>query len=261
MSTKYLGEEFDIHGGGMDLKFPHHECEIAQAQACNHRAPVKYWMHGNMLTMNGKKMAKSTGNNILPEEIFTGENDNISKPYTPSVARFFMMQAHYRSVLDFSNDAIMASEKGFGRLMDALTIVTSVKASEKSTLDVSAWKAKCYEAMNDDFNTPVLIANLFEGVKWINLLKENQESLTQEDLDLLKETMHIFIFDILGLESAQQTDNNTHKLDAVVRILIDMRNEARDNRNWALSDKIRDELIEIGIQLKDGKEGTTYSLL
>ena len=202
MSTKYLGEEFDIHGGGMDLKFPHHECEIAQAQACNHRAPVKYWMHGNMLTMNGKKMAKSTGNNILPEEIFTGENENISKPYAPSVARFFMMQAHYRSVLDFSNDAIMASEKGFSRLMDALSIMASVKAAEKSTLDVSAWKAKCYEAMNDDFNTPILIANLFEGVKWINLLKENQESLTKEDLDLLKDTMDVFVFDILGLESA-----------------------------------------------------------
>ena len=261
MSTKYLGEEFDIHGGGMDLKFPHHECEIAQAQACYHRAPVKYWMHGNMLTMNGKKMAKSTGNNILPEEIFTGENNNISKAYAPSVARFFMMQAHYRSVLDFSDDAIMASEKGFSRLMDALSVMDSVKLSEKSTLDVNAWKVKCYEAMNDDFNTPILIAHLFEGVKWINLLKENQESLTREDLDLLKGTMKTFVFDILGLESAQQTDLNSHKLDAVVRILIDMRNEARENRNWALSDKIRDELIEIGIQLKDGKEGTTFSLL
>jgi len=259
MSTKYLGEEFDIHGGGMDLKFPHHECEIAQAMACNHQAPVKYWMHGNMLTMNGKKMSKSTGNNILPEEIFSGQNENISKAYAPSVARFFMMQAHYRSVLDFSDDAIKASEKGYNRLMDALSIVKYVKASKVSTLDVKALKSKCYEALNDDFNTPVLIANLFEGVKWINLLKDNKESLKEEDLTLLKETMDIFIFDILGLENEHQTDNNSQKLEAVVSILIKMREEARDNRDWALSDKIRDELIEIGIQLKDGKEGTTYS--
>ena len=259
MSTKYLGEEFDIHGGGMDLKFPHHECEIAQAMACNHQAPVKYWMHGNMLTMNGKKMSKSTGNNILPEEIFSGQNENISKAYAPSVARFFMMQAHYRSVLDFSDNAIKASEKGYNRLMDALSIVKYVNASKTSTLDVKALKSKCYEALNDDFNTPVLIANLFEGVKWINLLKDNKESLKEDDLTLLKETMNIFIFDILGLENEHQTDNNSQKLDAVVSILIKMREEARDNRDWALSDKIRDELIEIGIQLKDGKEGTTYS--
>lgn len=259
MSTKYLGEQFDIHGGGMDLKFPHHECEIAQAMACNHQAPVKYWMHGNMLTMNGKKMSKSTGNNILPEEIFSGQNDNISKSYAPSVARFFMMQAHYRSVLDFSDTAIKASEKGYNRLMDALSIVKYVKASKVSTLDVKALKSKCYEALDDDFNTPVLIANLFEGVKWINLLKDNKESLTEEDLTLLKETMNVFIFDILGLENEHETDNNSQKLDAVVSILIKMREEARDNRDWALSDKIRDELIEIGIQLKDGKEGTTYS--
>ena len=259
MSTKYLGEEFDIHGGGMDLKFPHHECEIAQAMACNHQAPVKYWMHGNMLTMNGKKMSKSTGNNILPDEIFSGQNKNISKAYAPSVARFFMMQAHYRSVLDFSDDAIKASEKGYNRLMDALSIVKYVKSSNSSTLDVKALRSKCYEALDDDFNTPVLIANLFEGVKWINLLKDNKESLKEEDLTLLMETMNIFIFDILGLENEHQTDNNSQKLDAIVRILIKMREEARDNRDWALSDKIRDELIEIGIQLKDGKEGTTYS--
>jgi len=259
MSTKYLGEVFDIHGGGMDLKFPHHECEIAQAMACNHQAPVKYWMHGNMLTMNGKKMSKSTGNNILPEEIFSGQNKNISKAYSPSVARFFMMQAHYRSVLDFSDTAIKASEKGYNRLMDALSIVKDVKASKVSTLDVKALKNKCYEALNDDFNTPVLIANLFEGVKWINLLKDNKESLKEEDLTLLKEMMNIFIFDILGLKNEHQSDNNSQKLDAVVSILIKMREEARDNKDWALSDKIRDELIEIDIQLKDGKEGTTYS--
>lgn len=260
MSTKYLGEVFDIHGGGMDLKFPHHECEIAQAQACNHQAPVRYWMHGNMLTMNGKKMSKSTGNNILPEEIFTGDNENISKAYAPSVARFFMMQAHYRSVLDFSNDAIMASEKGYNRLMDALAVSDSLRAEATSTLDVNAWKDKCYEAMNDDFNTPVLIAHLFEGVKWINLLKEGRESLMAQDLKLLLETMSIFVFDVLGLENIQESEDGSKKVDALVHILINMRNEARENRDWALSDKIRDQLLALGIQLKDGKEGTMYSI-
>ena len=225
MSTKYLGEVFDIHGGGMDLKFPHHECEIAQAQACNHRAPVRFWMHGNMLTMNGKKMSKSTGNNILPEEIFTGDNDNISKAYAPSVARFFMMQAHYRSVLDFSNDAIMASEKGYNRLMDALAVSESLKASATSTLEVIDWKEKCYEAMNDDFKT-----------------------------------MRVFVFDVLGLENIQESGDGSKVLDGLVSILIDMRNEARENRDWALSDRIRDKLLALGIQLKDGKEGTMYSV-
>jgi len=260
MSTKYLGEVVDIHGGGMDLKFPHHECEIAQAQACNHHAPVRYWMHGNMLTMNGQKMSKSTGNNILPEEIFSGENDNISQPFSASVARFFMMQAHYRSVLDFSNDALLASEKGFNRLMEALETLTSLKASKASTLDVKALRSKCYEAMNDDFNTPVLIANLFEGVKWINLVKDGKESLNEEDLSLLKVIMKDFVYDILALENTQQTDQNSYKLEAVVSMLIKMREEARENRNWAMSDQIRDELLEIGIQLKDGKGETTFTI-
>lgn len=260
MSTKYLGEQFDIHGGGMDLKFPHHECEIAQAQACNHVNPVKYWLHGNMLTMNGKKMAKSTGNNILPEEIFSGQNDNISKAFAPSVARFFMMQAHYRSILDFSNDAILAAEKGYNRLMEAIDLAHNLQASKTSTLDVTSWKQKCYEAMNDDFNSPILIAHLFEAVKWINLINDGRESLTLKDLDLLRATIDAFVFDILGLENAQKQNDNSDKLDGLVQLLIEMRKTARENRDWALSDKIRDELMAFGIQLKDGKEGTTYSL-
>jgi len=260
MSTKYLGEQFDIHGGGMDLKFPHHECEIAQAQACNHVNPVKYWLHGNMLTMNGKKMAKSTGNNILPEEIFTGENDNISKAYAPSVARFFMMQAHYRSVLDFSDDAILASEKGYYRLMEAIDLLKNIKEGTTSTLDVSLWKENCYKAMNDDFNTPILIANLFEAVKWINLINDGKESLTAEDLDLLKTTMNTFVFDILALENTQKSNDSSDRVAGLVQLLIDMRKKARDDRDWALSDKIRDELLALGVQLKDGKEGTTFSV-
>lgn len=260
MSTKYLGEQFDIHGGGMDLKFPHHECEIAQAEACNNIAPVKYWMHGNMLTLNGKKMAKSTGNNILPNEILTGENDNLSKAYSPSVVRFFMMQAHYRSVLDFSDDAILAAEKGFVRLMDALSLLDSLEASSNSTFDVKQWRQRCYDAMNDDFNAPVLIANIFEAVKIINLVNDKKESLGSQDLTLLKATLYDFIFDVLGLENTAETDDNSEKLSGVVQLLIGIRNEARDNKDWALSDKIRDELQSLGIQLKDGKEGTTFSL-
>jgi cysteinyl-tRNA synthetase len=171
-----------------------------------------------------------------------------------------MMQAHYRSVLDFSNDAMLASEKGYNRLMEALDSLTSIKASATSTLDIQALRGKCYEAMNDDFNTPVLIANLFEGVKWINLLKEDKASLNEKDLSLLKDIMKDFVYDILALDNVQETNQNSHKLDAVVSMLIKMREEARGNRNWALSDQIRDELLEIGIQLKDGKEGTTFTI-
>ncbi len=261
MSTKYLGEEFDIHGGGMDLKFPHHECEIAQAEACNDVAPVRYWMHGNMLTMNGKKMSKSTGNNILPGEIFSGNNDNITKAFSASVTRFFMMQAHYRSILDFSNDAILASEKGYNRLMDAMQLLKELTPEVNSSFDVTTWKQKCYDAMNDDFNTPILIAHLFEVVKIIHLVKEKKESLSSIDLDELRSTLEGFIFDVLGLKHTGQNDDvDSNKLDGVVEILIELRNGAREDKNWTLSDKIRDELLVLGIQLKDGKDGTSFSV-
>ncbi|MCF6296879.1 MAG: cysteine--tRNA ligase [Flavobacteriaceae bacterium] len=258
MSTKYLGEEFDIHGGGMDLKFPHHECEIAQAQACNHVNPVKYWMHGNMLTLNGKKMSKSTGNNILPGELITGENDNLSKAFAPSAVRFFMMQAHYRSVLDFSNTAVLAAEKGYGRLMEAINMIDKLKTSSISTFDVKLWKQKCYNAMNDDFNTPILIAHLFEVVKLINLMNDDKAFLTIADLEDLKTTIFAFVYDVLGLESQANLNDNLDKLGGVVEVLITLRNQARENKDWKLSDQIRDELLAIGIQLKDGKEGTTF---
>ncbi|NNE01845.1 MAG: cysteine--tRNA ligase [Eudoraea sp.] len=260
MSTKYLGETFDIHGGGMDLKFPHHECEIAQAEASNGKGPVNYWLHANMLTMNGKKMAKSTGNNILPNEIFSGENAILSKPYTPSVVRFFMMQAHYTSILDLSDDALLASEKGYQRLMDSLGIVDSLQTSKKSSIDIGAWKKKCYEAMNDDFNTPILIANLFEAVKNINLIKEGKETISAKDLADLKDTMDSFVFDVLGLERTSDAGLDSDKLSGVVSLLIQMREEARANKDFATSDSIRDRLAALGIQLKDGKEGTTFSI-
>ena len=260
MSTKYLGSHFDIHGGGLDLKFPHHECEIAQNEACTGHTPVNYWMHANMLTLNGKKMAKSTGNNILPREIITGESNFLSKAFSPSVTRFFMMQAHYRSVLDFSDDAIVAAEKGYNRLMDSLQTLKELVPSTNSSLDILTWEKACYEAMNDDFNSPILIAQLFEGVRFINVIKDNNATLTTEDLAILTKTMNAFVFDVLGLENDNETNKSTAKLEGAVDMLIQMRNDARNDKNFALSYRIRDQLIAIGIQLKDGKDGTTFSL-
>ena len=260
MSTKYLGENFDIHGGGMDLKFPHHECEIAQAKAWHNHSPVNYWMHANMLTLNGQKMAKSTGNNILPAEILSGKNDKLTKGFSPSVVRFFMMQAHYRSILDFSNEALLASEKGFLKLMEAVTSLSKIEATEVvNDFDIIKWKSNCYAAMNDDFNTPILIAELFSAVKYINQIKDNKASINNSSLAVLTETMQQFVFDILGLKTAVSNDQN-HKLGETIELLIKVRNEARAQKDFALSDKIRDELIGIGIQLKDGKDGTTFLL-
>jgi cysteinyl-tRNA synthetase len=264
MSTKYLGEKFDIHGGGMDLKFPHHECEIAQAEASTGKSPVNYWMHANMLIMNGKKMAKSTGNFILPNEIFSGENPHITQAYSPCVARFFMLQAHYRSILDFTNNGLLASEKGFNRLMEAIDLLKDLPTSDTSTFNISEWKQKCYNAMNDDFNSPMVIANLFDTAKYINQIKDGNASITSDDLEVLKTTMHAFVFDILGLENsaneeASNASNGADKLSGAVELLIKLRMEARNNKDFAMSDQIRDELAAIGIQLKDGRDGTTFS--
>ena len=261
MSTKYLGEEFDIHGGGMDLKFPHHECEIAQGEAATGKSPVNYWLHANMLTLNGKKMAKSTGNFILPEKIFTGENDILAKAFSPSVVRFFVLQAHYRSILDFSSEALMASEKGYNRLMEAYDSIKNLKTSAKTSFDLQEWKQSCYDALNDDFNSPILIARLFDIVKTINSIKDEKETISEADRDTLQEAMDAFMFDILGLsKTTEKGTEDTNKLDGTIELLIKLRAEARNNKNFALSDKIRDELLEIGIQLKDGKDGTTFSV-
>ena len=259
MSTKYLGEQFDIHGGGMDLKFPHHECEIAQSQTCSGIKPVNYWMHTNMLLLNSQKMAKSTGNFILPNEILTGENTILPKPFSASVVRFFNMQANYRSILDFSGEALEASEKGHAKLMEAVSYLNIAEAGKVSTFDVKAWIQSCYDAMNDDFNTPILISQLFEAVKVINQIKEQKASLTSKDLLDFKQAINAFVFDVLELmnEAARESSN---KLNGVIELLIKLRKEARENKDWALSDQIRDELVALGIQLKDGREGTTFSV-
>jgi len=259
MSTKYLGKTFDIHGGGMDLKFPHHECEIAQSKVNNHVDPVNYWLHANMLILNGAKMAKSTGNYILPNEIFSGDNKILSKPFSPSATRFFMLQANYRSILDFTSAGLEASEKGYNKLVEAINKLDKIETSKTSSIDINAWKQKCYDAMNDDFNSPVLIAQLFDAVKFVNLLIEKKETITSEDLELFKATINAFVFDVLGLQN-EINEDSSDKIDGVVEMLIKMRKEARDNRDWALSDKIRDELAALGIQLKDGKDGTTFSI-
>ncbi|MFK5958536.1 MAG: cysteine--tRNA ligase [Lutibacter sp.] len=259
MSTKYLGKTFDIHGGGMDLKFPHHECEIAQSNVNNHVHPVNYWMHTNMLILNGQKMSKSTGNYILPNEIFTGENNILSKPFSPSATRFFMFQANYRSILDFTSAGLEASEKGYLKLIEAINVLDKIETSSSSSIDIKAWKQKCYDAMNDDFNSPVLIAQLFEAVKYVNLLIDKKETLTVNDLQEFKATIHTFVFDVLGLKNEVEQDSSD-KINGVIELLIQMRKDARDNKDWNLSDKIRDELASLGIQLKDGKDGTTFSV-
>lgn len=259
MSTKYLGEKFDIHGGGMDLKFPHHECEIAQGKAVNGTEPVNYWMHANMLTMNGQRMSKSTGNYILPAQLISGENQFFEKAFHPAVVRFNFLQAHYRSVLDISNEAMLASEKGLQRLLETIKILDNFSQfSLTSTFDFAAWKSKCDEVLADDFNSPLLIAQLFEAVKFIFNLKEGKESLTKTDVDLLKAALNAYVFEVLGLEFLEK--NNSEKLNQTLQVLIDLRNQARKAKNFELSDQIRDRLLAEGIELKDGREGTTYSL-
>ncbi|WP_025741747.1 cysteine--tRNA ligase [Aquimarina pacifica] len=262
MSTKYLGERFDIHGGGMDLKFPHHECEIAQGEAACGQTPVNYWMHANMLTLNGKKMSKSTGNTISPGELFSGNNDILNKAFDASVVRFFMLQAHYRSILDFSNDALEASEKGFYKLIDAVKAIDTLSANTKTEgFDIEKWTTSCYDAMNDDFNSPILIAKLFDAVKFINTVKEKKATISASDLAILHKTMHGFVFDVLGLVNTAETSSDLgDKLTGTVELLITLRAEARANKDFATSDKIRDELLEMGIQLKDSREGTSFSL-
>ena len=260
MSTKYLGERFDIHGGGMDLKFPHHECEVAQGKACNGTSPVNVWMHTNMLTMNGLRMSKSTGNYILPMELLSGENTFFEKKFQPNVVRFCFLQAHYRSVLDISNEAMLASEKGLFRLLEGVKLLENISSSSITSFAVSDWMQSCYEAMNDDFNTPILIANLFEGIKYVNLINDGKETISSLDLELFSKAIHSFLFDVLGLKDEAETENNSEKLEGLVNMLINMRNEARANKDFAMSDQIRDQLIALGIQLKDGKEGTSFSI-
>ena len=256
MSNKYLGSQFDIHGGGMDLAPTHHTNEIAQnVAACGHQ-PANYWIHTNMLTVNGQKMSKSLGNSFLPRELFSGDHQLLNKGYSPMVVRFFMLQAHYRSTLDFSNEALDASEKGFKRLMSAIYLLDKLKTSATSDVDVRGIEAKFKGAMDDDFNSPVLIAELFDVARTINSIHDGKMQINQEDLNALKALLHAFIEDVLGLKNDIQA---TDDLEPVMDFILNIRTEAKANKDYATSDKIRIGLNEIGFEVKDGKEGSTWS--
>lgn len=263
MSTKYLGEQFDIHGGGMDLKFPHHECEIAQATAASGKAPVTYWLHANMLTLNGKKMSKSTGNNLLPDEIFSGENSFFSKAYSPEVVRFFLLQAHYRSNVDISEEALLASEKGFLKLIEGYIALDKLKVSNKNDFSIENWKTNCYSAMNDDFNSPKLIAYLYEAIKFINTVKQGKAQIDKETKQELTSKLNVFIFDVLGLKIPQQNSNqeDNEKLKGTITLLLELRNKARQNKDFATADQIRSSLLTLGVEINDNQENSSFTLL
>ena len=260
MSSKYLGEQFDIHGGGMDLKFPHHECEIAQNKASHgKKEPVKYWLHANMLTLNGQKMSKSTGNTLLPHELFTGDNDKLSKEFSPMVVRFFILQAHYRSMLDLSNAALEAAEKGYQKLITATETLEKLKACKSSSFGVDEFIQKCYDAMNDDFNTPVLIAQLFDGVRLINSTKDGKETLNTKDLQKLQAQFKIFVFDILGLQAENKaSEHGNEVLDGVMKTILELRQQAKQNKDWGTADLIRNQLSELKIKVTDTKDGAVW---
>jgi cysteinyl-tRNA synthetase len=260
MSRKYLGDTFDIHGGGMDLQATHHTNEIAQSQACYDRKPVNYWMHTNMLTVNGVRMSKSAGNGFLPGELFTGNHPLLEKGYAPMAVRFFMLQTHYRSTLDFSNEALQASEKGFDRLMESYKTLQNLSASDKSTENVRQLRDNCYAAMNDDFNTSVLIAQLFEGARIINSVNDGKTSLNAEDLALLKQLFQDFLFDVLGLKLEEANQKTDAALAKVMELILEIRAQAKTGRDFKLSDEIRDKLIVAGIQVKDTKDGSSWKI-
>ena len=263
MSQKYLGSQFDIHGGGMDLKFPHHECEIAQAESVYKKSPVNYWLHANMLTLNGKKMAKSTGNNILPDQMFSGENQMFKKAFSPMVVRFFMLQAHYRSIVDISEIALEASEKGFNRLVEGIkTLDNLVASSITSEFDLKAWKEKCYGAMNDDFNSPILIGYLFDAVKYINATANNKQEISTKDLEELKQIMNEFFNDVLGLKSDEKSIKLSEniKLQGTLDLLSEIRDKARNSKDFETSDLIRDALAKLNIQVNDAPKGSSFKI-
>ncbi|MDE6862544.1 MAG: cysteine--tRNA ligase [Alistipes sp.] len=262
MSTKYLGERFDIHGGGMDLMFPHHECEIAQSTAALGHDSARYWVHNNMITINGQKMGKSLGNFITLEELFTGSHKLLQQAYSPMTIRFFVLQAHYRSTLDFSNEALQAAEKGLDRLMKGVETLSKLKAADRSTVDVSEFERRAAEAMADDLNSPMVISALFDWVRIINQAAEGQQSFTESDLQTLRAAFSKYVFDILGLrdEKSASSAGGRDMLSPLVEMLLDMRMEAKAAKDWATSDKIRDRLTEIGIRVKDRKDGYDWEI-
>ena len=259
MGTKYLGEEFDIHGGGMDLMFPHHECEIAQSVAALGKETVSYWMHNNMITINGKKMGKSLGNFITLDEFFTGSHPLLAQAFSPMTIRFFILQAHYRSTVDFSNEALVASEKGLARLLEAYERLQKITPSATTTVDIAGLREKCEVAMCDDLNTPIVISHLFDACKSINTITDGKDTISANDLEELKEVFKLFVEEILGLQTST-TDNNNDAYKKAIDLLLSLRLQAKQNKDWAMSDKIRNELMALGFTIKDTKDGFEWSL-
>jgi cysteinyl-tRNA synthetase len=257
MSQKYLGETFDIHGGGMDLLFPHHESEIAQSKGSCGNAPVKYWVHNNMITINGQKMGKSLGNFINLDEFFTGKHKLLAQPYTAMTIRFFILQAHYRSTLDFSNEGLQAAEKGMARIMNAISLIDKLPESTSTSYDIKKLQSDCYTAMNDDMNTAIVLAHLFDVVRYINSVHAGTETITSADKAELSKWMNLFTFDILGLKEEGKSDDGSE--DSLMQLLLSIRNEAKSKKDFATSDKIRDELLKLNYVIKDEKNGTTWN--
>lgn len=263
MGRKYLGEQFDIHGGGMDLVFPHHECEIAQAKASQGgESMVRYWMHNNMITINGQKMGKSLGNFITLDQFFTGEHDQLEQAYSPMTIRFFILSAHYRGTVDFSNEALKAAEKGLARLLDAAALLDGLQAGSTTSIEgIQGLSERCYAALNDDLNTPIAIAELFEAARAINSIHHKQATITAEDLDELRRAYRLFLFDLLGLRDERLGEGGASEaFSGAVDLLLSIRAEAKSKKDWATSDRIRDELAALGFTIKDTKEGTEWSL-
>ena len=264
MGEKYLGEKFDIHGGGMDLMFPHHECEIAQSVAHNGHETVHYWMHNNMITINGQKMGKSLGNFITLDEFFTGSHKLLTQAYSPMTIRFFILQAQYRSTLDFSNEALQAAEKALQRMLDGWKRLQELKASDSSTIDVSGFEAKCYEALDDDLNTSIVISHLFEACRLINQVNDGNATATAQDIDTLKKLFNTFLVEILGIRTeivaGTGSGDALRPFEDAVDLLLQIRSEAKSKKDWATSDLIRNRLSEIGFNIKDTKDGFEWSL-
>ena len=266
MGTKYLGEEFDIHGGGMDLIFPHHECEIAQSTAALGHETVHYWMHNNMITINGQKMGKSLGNFITLDEFFTGSHKNaqgeemLTQAYTPMTIRFFILQAHYRSTVDFSNEALQAAEKGLARMRDAMARLNKLTASATTSVDVAGLREKCNDAMMDDLNTPIVISHLFDAAKAINTVADGKGTISETDLKELRDVFKTYGEDIMGLRLTEAEGNNTKAYAGAIDLLLELRSQAKKNKDWATSDKIRNELTALGFVIKDTKDGAEWSL-
>jgi cysteinyl-tRNA synthetase len=258
MSIKYLGEEFDIHGGGMDLQFPHHECEIAQSTAALGKESVHYWMHNNMITINGQKMARSLGNFITLDQLFSGNHPVLEQAYSPMTVRFFILQAHYRSTIDFSNEALKAAEKGYQKLMKVFESLDKIKPSDTSTFDVTSLNEKCHEALNDDLNSPIVLSHLFEGVRFVNSIVDGSAKIDEAGLESLRTLFDTFIFDILGLKDESAGSRDEKLTGELMKIIIDLRQAAKINKDWPTSDKIRNELKDAGVVLKDLKEGVEW---